>query len=135
VSAQEIVYRTASTELRVWSPAPGVLCSCLRGELTTDAMHWLMGEMQQTLDAHGSISVFHDWLEMTQHAPAARTEATRWVLDRRQRVKKLHVLLTIRSRVMSAVVESTNLVLGGFMRVHSVRASFERALAAANEGR
>lgn len=128
-SGSGMLYRTSVTELRVSSPGRGVFHSELRGELTPHAMRWALGEMQRVLDRDGRLRVFHDWLAMTKHAPGARADATRWILARRDRVEALHVLLVVQSKILAMAIEATNLVLGGFMVVHTDRASFERARA------
>ena len=74
----------------------------------------------------GSIALFDDLELMTGYASAGRVGLTEWSRLNKAHISAFHILT--RSKITAMGVTVANVALGGHIRAHSRRESFEHAL-------
>ena len=119
-------YRTDRGELRMWCPAPYLICSRMVGHFTTELASSVSSFSERRFAYHFKLEGFHDWELMTDYDTDARVQLTRWVIQFRSRMQGLHFLIRSKFGVMGLSV--ANMALGGFIKPYAHRVQFELAL-------
>jgi hypothetical protein len=124
---QSLVLSTARGTLTIWPAPPSVLRTTFDGVMDTELMDALLSIGEAILREHGGLHVFHDWSGMTGYDSQSRIAITNWGLARLKQMRSVHVLHG--SKLVAMGVAVANVALGGIVKVHQNRASFDRAFA------
>lgn len=112
--------------------APRVALFTARGKLTASITRLIMADALDLMMAgHQPLSGFHDWSQLEGYDTDARTLATQWVLQHRQRFARMELL--VKHPLVAMGVNVANAVLGGFLRAHTSPAIYEREVNATLE--
>lgn len=121
---------TARGVARLWTLTPTIYVTQVRGHV--DEAHAGLFEVygQRRVDrAQGqTLTVFHDWLEMTGYESVARQRMTSWSMDHLKQFGEVH--LALRSKLVAMGVQVANIALRGLITVHNSRAPMEAILSA-----
>jgi hypothetical protein len=119
---------TPSGKLRAWALAPNVFATQGEGHMTDDHCAFIEDYSEARIrEYHGTLYVFHDWMEMTGYDTKTRLRLTAWAVAHRKAYEEVHV--AARSRIIAMGVHVANLALGGVMRFHTGIAALEVELA------
>ena len=112
----------------MWSPAAGVFCGCMSGNVTRAIIDVYIEAMELVGKEHAWLDVFHDWEGVKSYQPDVRARLTTWASERYERMKGgAHVLFG--SMLVAMAVTMANAVLRRKLEVYANRAAFEQALA------
>lgn len=110
----------------VWEPAPRLYVTRVVGVLTADGAQAIETAGRRAIAKFGGNQViFHDWEDMTDYEPEARTRLTNVGLELTRQTEVIHLLT--RSTVVRLAVKAASLVIRT-MRTHDDRRSFESDL-------
>lgn len=122
-------WQTPRGEVRVYAPSPGVYVTWSRGHLCTAMAKEIIAAGNRLLETHSTLEVFHDWEAGESYDSAARLDLTKWGVEVRKRVTKVHVL--VKPKIVKMGVAVASIALGGMIESHEDRRSFEASLARA----
>jgi hypothetical protein len=125
-------FADAGGEMAVGSPAPGLLCTRAKGRASGAMATFFLDACDRVVAKAGSIEGFHDWAGLVGYESACRKAVTDWSLAHRNDVRRVHVHVT--QQLVKMGVSVTSIVvpfLESYGSRASLRAAFERALAAA----
>jgi hypothetical protein len=125
LQALPTIYPSGKGKVYIWEPAPGIVVSRVTGVLTAEGAQVLETVGRRSIGRHGSLTAFHDWEDMTDYDPAARTQLTKFGLDSRKSFDTVHIM--VRSTIVRLGVQAANLVVRT-MHMHDSRNTFEAAL-------
>lgn len=118
------------SELFLWSPAAGVFCGCVRGNVSRASIDAYIEGMELVGKEHAWLDVFHDWEGVKGYRPDVRARLTAWSNDRHERMPgSAHALFA--SKLVAMGVSLANTVLRRKMFVYASRDPFAAALARA----
>src|SRR5688572_22830323 len=102
-------FKMGTSYLTLWEPIPGVLYNYMEGAFEVPFLEPIVAYSQRVID-HGEAVFFHDWARMTRYESDTRSRLTKWVLARRQRIERSHILA--QSKLLSMAISVASLVLG-----------------------
>lgn len=111
----------------IWRPALGVLVTRTVGVLTEGGAAAMEAAVRRQVLEEGRHLGFHDWEEMTDYEPNARTRLTSLGLTTLRALDGAHFVL--RSRLVAFGVQIAHVIVPK-LTVHPTRAAFEQALTA-----
>lgn len=119
-----------SFRIRVWSPAPHILCSQASGRLRLPCVPIML----ETFDLAAAattrpISIFQEWYDVTGYDSDARAAFVEGSKGQMERIDRIWYLTS--SSIVTMAVSVANIVLGGKLHATTDRRVFERELAAA----
>jgi hypothetical protein len=120
------VWASRGGEIRLWSPAPGVLCCSAKGDIPEELAPPYMAFLQQIAAQPARITAFNDLEFMVNYHTAYRTRITQAHRQLIDRTDGNHIL--VRSRLVMLGVQAANLVLGNIV-AYSTRETYDAALA------
>ncbi len=116
----------AQTVLTVRRPAPHVELIRCDGYAQNIYLELLLANRTKILAECGKIALFDDLLLLRGYDSNVRVQLTDWSRKNKKSIVAFHILT--RSRLVAMGVSVANLALGGHIRAHTLRASFEDAL-------
>lgn len=119
-------WQTPRGEVRVYAPAPGIYVTWSRGHLCRSLAKEIIATGNRLLETQPTLEVFHDWEAGESYDSAARLDLTKWGIDVRKRVTKIHVL--VKSKIVKMGVAVASIALVGMIESHDERRSFEASL-------
>ena len=119
-------WKTERGRLRIFIPAPTVIVLQFSGHLELPMAQHMMDGVDRLRMNGRPIDAFDDWQGMDSYETDARVALTDWVRRTRTAFQTLHLLQ--RSKAVSMGISVANLVLGGLLRSHTDRDSFQKAL-------
>jgi hypothetical protein len=117
---------TQSGALSYWEITSKIYATEVTGHMTPEMARLIIERGEQLYLSTGTVSGFHNWLQMTGYDPACRIELTAWVL-RHKPASVVHIGVT--SRLVAMGVTVANLALGNLIKVHATLAALEADLA------
>ena len=117
-------WTTSRGEMRVWSPAQGLVVMRFTGHLEKDLVPRFVPEYARLWPA-GVRGVFADLDDMIGYDSGFRVGMTEWAKGVLNGGAVLHV--SVRSKIVQMGVAVANLALGGRVRVHANRAALEKS--------
>jgi hypothetical protein len=123
------IHKTATGEVRVRLLDKDLVSIAVRGQFSSELLAPYLAAYERVVANSDRARVFVDAEDTTGYESEVRIEATEHM--RRIRPRLLSVQLLVRSKIVAMGVSVANLALGGFMTVHTRRAAFDAALAAA----
>lgn len=114
-------------KLHVTRPSTHVELVRAEGYADGPVVDLILEQRDEILRAHGRIALFDDLEGMTGYDSVVRTTLTEWSRVHKSEIVAFHILT--RTRIAAMGVTVANLALGGHIRVHVRRESFEQALA------
>jgi hypothetical protein len=124
VPERATIVRDDRGEMGLWEASPRMLRTVLSGYLSAGLADQMIAAMERII-AGRAFDVFHDWSAYTGHDPAARSTMTQWSFRNRSLLRSLNILMPPPTKMMSMAIAASNMILGGFMRVHHSRAAFD----------
>jgi len=106
--------------------APQVFGTIYRGYIDSPTTSASLGELERFFGDAPRITVFSDSTGVIGYDTSARLKAADWMIKLSDRFSACHVLESSRMVAMGLAV--MNMAVGGTMRAHSDRASFDDAL-------
>lgn len=128
VPERATIIRDERGELAMWEASPALLRTVLRGYLSAGLAEQMIATMEGMI-AGRAFDLFHDWSAYTGHDPGARSTMTQWSFRNRSQLRSLNILMPPPTKMISMAIAASNMILGGFMRVHHNRAAFDAELA------
>lgn len=123
-------FRAGDTEALLWTPAPALIVTCLKGHASVELLAFYTARAEREM-ARGRLTVFHDWAGLTTYDPAVRDELRRWGKLHNDRFERVEYL--VRSKVVGMLISVAALTLGRELHATADRPTFladlERALA------
>jgi hypothetical protein len=119
-------WKTTRGEVRIYAPSPGLYVTWSRGHLCTTLANEIIQAGNRLLETEPTLEVFHDWEAGESYDSAARLGLTKWGVDVRNRVTKVHVL--VKSKIVKMGVAVASIALVGMLESHADRRSFEASL-------
>jgi hypothetical protein len=117
----------AGSEAFVWTPAPGVFCGRVVGNVARASIDAYIEAMELVGKEHAWLDVFHDWESVKSYEPDVRARLTSWANERYERMPgSAHVLFG--SKLVAMGVTMANAVLRRKMEVYANRVPFDEAL-------
>ena len=101
--------RTPKGRVRLYRVEPAVILGVAEGQLEMPQARPVVDAMSEVIDEVGSITVFHDWLEVAGYDPPVRVEWTTWSRQQRAQITATHIL--VKSRVVAMGVRTAALAL------------------------
>lgn len=127
--AGEEGWSSSRGELRIRHPAPGVVVFVERGFLAADFAPYIVRHSDRASAEGERVHIFVDGFDLEGYDPEIRNSATAWLKDNMSRVDAQHML--VRSRLAKMGLTMVSLALGGVIKGHHQRLTFERDLASA----
>lgn len=124
VPERATIVRDDRGEMGLWEASPGTLRTVLRGYLSAGLAEQMIAAMERMI-AGRAFDLFHDWSAYTGHDAAARSTMTQWSFRNRSQLRSLNILMPLPTKMISMAIAASNMILGGFMRVHHSRAAFD----------
>jgi len=78
----------------------------------------------------GNLVIFFDGWLLVDYDSDLRIELTNWLIKNRDRLAELHAVY--QSRLVAVAIEVANVALGGLIKIHPSRSTFDQEVAAAN---
>lgn len=107
-------------------PAPHVEYLIASGYARAEAANHIIAQRKRILEECGKIALFDDLENLEGYDSTVRLKLTTWSRENRSKIVAFHILT--RSRIVAMGVTVANLALGGSIRPHLDRRSFEEAL-------
>ena len=122
---QPKTYEDERCQMGAESPKPGVLCSVVSGYATMRCVEMLMKAFDEVArESPGErIDAFHDWEGVRGYAAGVMERYTEWSKLHRDRVHKIHVLVS--SRMVAMAISVARLALP-YLVGFSDRTEFEK---------
>jgi hypothetical protein len=121
--------QTLQGTLTIQVPAPGILCTTVRGRMQLAHAQKIIAAGDEIAKSGRKIRAFHDWEECSIYEPEARQMLTDWAIGIRSQIAQAHVL--VHSAMMRMGIAVASLLLKDMIVAHKERGPFESALAAA----
>ena len=112
------------------TPGPKLVVSVAKGHLEECHILPYMQRVNELIARDGSVTILHDWYEMTGYDTRVRVDWTRWSQERVKQIESTHIL--VRSRVVAMGVRTAALALslvGARLSSYTERDQFEALLA------
>lgn len=120
---------TANGRMTYAFPSPGIMVNTMTGHYAADLLSFCLAGMADGIEG-GPLVMFFDWEGMTGYDVDCRREMTKWTMDRKAQIGKVHIL--VKSKLVAMGVSVANLLLGGdTICSYTDRPKFEGALRAA----
>lgn len=116
-------------ELRIKHPAPGVVVFKETGFLIAEFAPHIMRHSNQAKHQGEKAHLFVDAYDLEGYDPEIRNGGTAWLRENAEKVAAQHML--VRSRLTKMGLTVVSLAVGGLIKGHHERQSFERDLAEA----
>ena len=113
--------------LEIWLAAPGVVVQRIRGYGSVKIAEAIADFNDRLISAGVQPLIFDDWMELTGYSTGARVTLTAWAIQRRRRIRGIHVL--VKSKLVSMGLAISNTATGGLATAYANRLDFEAALA------
>lgn len=110
----------------VTRPLPHVELIRAEGYAEAEVVAAILDHRDRMIRECGSIALFDDLEKMTGYHSAVRVGLTEWSRQNKARISAFHILT--RSKITAMGVTVANVALGGHIRAHARRESFEHAL-------
>jgi hypothetical protein len=131
VDGDRVVLSDRAGELRIEFPAPAVLVMRSIGRGTEAQFRAATAEADAAIARVQIIDIFADIEEQTGFDTAVRTHVQAWQKRQRSALRSSHVLFAPGNKLLAMAVSVANMVIGGFLKIHTKRATFDDALRAA----
>lgn len=112
---------------RLWTPRPGVVVTRVSGHVDVGATHFYTRFVDQELEKHDMIQVFHDWIGIRGFDPDVRFPYRDWANRVQSRVTPTFL---VSSKVLAMALSVTALMLGRELVILTDAAAFRRLLEA-----
>lgn len=123
-----VVLSDGAGELRIEFPAPAVLVIRSTGRGTEAQFRAATAEADAAIARVQSIDIFSDNEEQQGFDTAVRTHVQAWQKRQRSAIRSSHVLFAPGNKLLAMAVSVANMVVGGFLKIHTKRATFDAAL-------
>lgn len=120
---------SARGELQIRHLAPGVVLFVEKGFLSSEFAHLILEHSDQARGEADQVQLFVDAYDLDGYDPEIRNGGSAWLKKHASRVIAQHVL--VRSRLTKMGLSVVSLALGGLIKGHHERRSFDGDLAAA----
>lgn len=122
--------RTPKGRMRMYRVQPTVVLGVAEGQLELPQVQPVIDALTGAIDEAGTITMFHDWLEVGGYEPEVRVGWTTWSREQRAQITATHILVA--SRVVAMGVRTAALALslvGARLYSYSEPERFNAALA------
>jgi hypothetical protein len=131
VDGDGVVLRDGAGEIRVEFPAPAVVVMRVRGYGTEAQFRAATAEADAVIARVQIIDIFADLQEQPRFDSAVRTHMQAWQKRQRSALRSSQVLLPPGNKLLAMALSVANMAVGGFVKIHTKRATFDSALRAA----
>lgn len=121
------VVETSKCKQELWLPRPHVIYVRQRGHLDEDVARAMARVCERAIAGGRRLSGFVDALDVGGYTPEHRRVMTAWIQQALPHIDGMHVLT--RSKLVAMGISVANLALGGSIRAHATRATFDAELA------
>lgn len=126
--------RTKASHFELTQPAPGIVCTVVRGEFQLKNAITLMARVDPLIASGVRPIIFHDWEKLESYEAESRDRLVKWVLKMSDHIGGVHML--VGSRIIAMALSVANMTMKGFITGYTSRAQFElvrdRAIAASS---
>ena len=122
----EKAWKSERGSLRIRVPHARVLVFIEEGHLEEDFAPLIQTASNDALKQGAPLSLFVDCYDLVGYAPSVRKAPTDWLMAHREQVDVQHML--VRSKITKMGLSVASLALGGLLKGHVSRASFQAAL-------
>lgn len=124
-------FAIGDTKVKLAERAPGVILVHWRGDFIDEALDWLIGRLEAIIRRRAPLEVFIDFSDGLGYSGLAQRRAGAWLEVRAEDFTALHV--TVSSGIHGIGLWLVSRRLGGWMKIHLRRTSFDDALADAHD--
>jgi hypothetical protein len=120
---------SARGELSIRHPAPGIVVFVEKGWLSAEFAQHILKHSDQALEEADKVQLFVDCFALDGYDPEIRNGGSAWLKKHAARVTAQHML--VRSRLTKMGLSVVSLALGGLIKGHHERRTFDGDLASA----
>jgi hypothetical protein len=131
VDGDGVVLSDGAGEIRVELPAPAVFVMRAKGYGTEAQFRAATAEADAAIARVQLIDVFADIEGQRGFDTAVRTHMQAWQKRQRSALRSSQVLFPPGNKLLAMAISVANMAIGGFLKIHTKRATFDLALRAA----